>query len=94
MACIDKVSGAKAPRNGVPMLGNRETNRMPYYAVLACRKGSTSFLELPVVKKKKVGTVTVPTLGAVTEVFPSGVRVEGVGMEMLKAVLSALGHGQ
>jgi hypothetical protein len=67
---------------------------LPYYTVLEWRKSATAFVELPVVKEKKVGTVTVPSLGTVTVFLPSGVRIDGVGAELLKALLPALGCGQ
>ena len=68
---------------------------LPYYTVLEWQKSPTAFLELPVVMKaEKVGTVTVPTSGVMTVSFPSGVRIEGVDVEALKALLPSLGVTQ
>ena len=67
---------------------------LPYYTVLAWRKSSASFVQLPVVKSEKVGTATVPTFGVTALVFPNGVRVEGLNVDTLKALLPALGVGQ
>jgi len=68
---------------------------LPYYTVLEWRRGQSGFVELPVVvEAKKVSTVTVPTLGTITVVLPSGVRIEGMCVEVLKAILPSLGRGQ
>jgi hypothetical protein len=68
---------------------------LPYYTVLEWQRTSAAFIELPVVMKApKVGTVTVPTLGVMTLSFPSGVRIEGMDVEALKALLPSLGVRQ
>jgi hypothetical protein len=68
---------------------------LPYYTVLEWQKIPAAFVELPVVvKSEKVSTVTVPTLGVLTLTFPSGIRIEGVGVEALKALLPSLGVRQ
>jgi hypothetical protein len=69
---------------------------LPYYTLLKWRKGGGKFVELAVVKSKpnlvpKVGTVTVPTLGAISILFPNGIRIEGLGPDALSAVLPSLG---
>ena len=82
---------------GVKFAQISERTTIPYHTVLQWRSKSTDFTPVKIVNRRQreiVPTVTVkdpkPDLGTVTVTTPSGIRVEGVGRELLLEILSNL----